>query len=273
MGLVAVPRVLVEEWVRPAPFTAVGDAFVVVEGSATCVGVSVAVARLVPDAAAAVRVAVVGSGTVAPFGDVQSRPRSVASATVMFDNSTTAGTGRVTGCLALVPIVARCDVVVVTSGTAGVLVVQQGAVLVPVVGDAEVEFAYYGDGNFPVFPYFLPALFTDNPQNLQDASATVAVSGDVGVDAVAGFASASLSFTGDVVLIRKGSTPILPWFFPVVFDDLPANVNVGAARVSFDMSCECVVELVGESAVSITGVSFSVGSAVFPWAFPVVLAA
>ena len=273
MGLIAVPRVLVEEWVRPAPLTTVGDAAVVVDGSPPGIDVAVAgSADLVPDAAFAVAVEALGDSTVAPFAVLQFFPRPVASATIAFDNSTTADTGRVTGCVAVVPIVALNDAVVVTSGDAGVLLVQQGAVRVPLEGVAEVEFEYYGDGNFPVFPYFLPALFTDNPQNLQDAAAEVAVSGVGFLDAVAGFASASLGFTGDVVLTRQGSTPILPFVFPVVFD-APANIQLGSAMLTFDMDCGCVVDVIGESAVSIDGAGVSLGSAVFPWAFPVVLAA
>lgn len=273
MGLIAVPRVLVEEWVRPAPLTTVGDAVVVLDGSPPGIDVEVVgTAPLVADAASAVAVVVVGDAEVEPFAVVQFFPRPVASASIVFDNSTTADTGRVTSCLAIVPIVALNDAVVVLSGDAAVLLVPLGAVRVPVEGDAEVEFEYYGDGNFPVFPYFLPALFTDNPQNLQDAAAEVVVSGVGDVDAVAGFASASLSFTGDVVLTRQGSTPILPWFFPVVFD-APANVQLGLASLTFDMDCGCVVDVIGESAVSIDGAGVSLGSAVFPWAFPVVLAA
>lgn len=272
MGLVAVPRVLVEEWVRPAPLTTVGDAVVVPDASSVIDVEVVGTASLVPDAAGAVVLPVVGDAEVEPFGSVQFLPRLVALAEVVFDNSTTVDTGRVTGCVAIVPIVALNDAVVVLSGDAAVFPVPQGTVAVPVLGDAEVEFAYYGDGNFPVFPYFLPALFTDNPQNLQDAAAEVVVSGVGELDAVAGFASASLSFTGDVVLTRQGSTPILPFSFPVVFD-APANIQLGLASLTFDMGCECVVDVIGESAVAVTGEGVSLGSAVFPWAFPVALVA
>lgn len=272
MGIVNISRENVTEWLQPAPLTTVGVAAVVVDASGELAAEGFAPAAVVPDCSAQTSVPLAGDATVEPFIEVQLFPRPVGSATVAFDNSTTADTGRVTECLALVPIVALNDAVVVTSGDAGVLLVQQGIAAVPVLGEAEVEFAYYGDGNFPVFPYFLPALFTDNPQNLQDAAAYVAVSGVGELDSVAGVAEATLAFTGDVVLTRQGSTPIFPFSFPVVFD-APANIQVGSATLAFDADSECVVDVIGESAVAIDGAGISYGSAVFPWTFPVALVA
>lgn len=273
MGLIAVPRVLVEEWVRPAPLTTVGDAVVVVDAASGIDVDVVGIAPLVPDAAGAVVVAAVGDAEVEPFGSVLSLPRPVASAEVVFDNTGTSLDVNLTAAIAYADVLS--DAVVVIDGVlgvAGVLVVPELPLSVVTVGDAEVSFGYFGDGDDPIFPFNLPLRFTDNPRNIQDAAAYVVVNGVGSLDAVAGVADAGLVFTGDVALTRKGSTPIFPFALPMVFDD-PANIQLGSASLAFDMGCECVVDVIGESAVAVTGESVSLGSAVFPWAFPVVLAA
>lgn len=272
MGTVSVRRDLVEEWVRPAPLATAGDAVVVLDSTP---GIDVEVAGSaspVLDSPAEAAVTAVGVSTVDPFAVLQSFPRPIASASIAFDNSTTTDTARVAGAQAVVPIVALNDVAVVMSGEAGVLLIQQGPVQVSVLADVEVDFTYYGDGSFPVFPYFLPVLFTDNVQNIQDAAALVELTGVGVVGAIDGYAEAVLpEFQGGVELIPRGSTPIFPWYLPAVFDDLPANVSLGAAVPEFDMGSPSVVVLTGESTVAINAPGSSLPSAVLPWRFPVIL--
>lgn len=273
MGTVDVRRDEVEEWLLPVPFTTIGDALVIVSSFWTATVTVLGSASAVFTAEAPTIVSVLAEATVAPFGSVFAQPLMLASAVVGFDN-----TGSSVKDVALVPAVAviavtaPADLVVGISGVAGVSLAPSGPVSVQVTGDAEVEFAYYGNGNYPVFPYNLPVLFTDNLQNIQDAAALVRPTGVGLVDAVAGSAEAVLpTMTGEALLTLKGSTPIFPAIFPLVFDDLPANMNVALARLLLNMNSESIVVLVGESTVVIDAQASSLPSAVFPWVFPVIL--
>lgn len=273
MGTVDVRRDQVEEWLLPAPLTTAGDAPVLVSSFWTVEVECLAPAPVVPTAAAPTSASgLLAEAIVEPFGSAFAGPLALASAVVEFDN--TGSTDRnlaLRFAIAEVEVSAPGDQVVEISGVAGVLLTLSGAAAVSVTGDSEVEFTYYGDGNFPVFPFSFPALFT-TPLNIQDAAALVEPTGVGTVDAVAGFAEVVLPEPqGSVAMTRKGSTPIFPWFFPVVFDDLPANVNLGAARLGFDMSNECAPIPLGECAVVIDAQGPAIGSAVLPWTFPVIL--
>lgn len=274
MGTVDVRRDEVEEWLLPVPFTTIGDALVIVSGFPTDTRVTVlGSASAVLTGSAPTEVSgLLAQATVDPFGSVFTFPLAVASAVVDLDNTgSTTRNVALRPAIAVIEIDAPADLVVETSGVAAVTLSPSGSLAAATTADAELEFAYYGDGNFPVFPWLLPNLFAA-PQNIQDAAALVEPTGVAVIDAAAGFADVVLpEFQGDVMLTRKGSTPIFPWFLPVVFDDLPANVNLGAARFEFEMDCACAASSVGECAVVFNAQGPAIASAVLPWVFPVIL--
>ena len=276
LGIVDVRRNQVQEWVLPAPFVAIGDAQVVVSGGPTGTKVSVlGIAPVAPDCAAPTSVSgLVAEATVDLFGSVFVEPLMLASAVVEFDN-----TGSSLKDVASVPAVAVIEVDAtadqIAAGSAVAAVALDEPIspfVVQVIGDAEVEFAYYGNGNYPVFPYTFPALFTGNSVGAQDAPALVELTGVGEIGAIAGIAEAALpTLTGEVELSLKGSTPIFPWFLPVVFDDLPANVSLGPAVLLLEMASPSAVVLVGQANAAINAPGSSLPSAVFPWTFPVIL--
>lgn len=273
MGTVDVRRDQVEEWLLPAPLTTTGDALVVVSSFWTAEVECLAPASAEFTGSALTSASgLLAEATIDLFGSVIAGPLALASAVVEFDN-----TGSAVGDVALRPavaeiaVIAPADQVAEIFGIIGVSIDLDHTVAVSVIADAEVEFAYYGNGNFPVFPYSFPALFTDW-KNLQDAAALVEPTGVGVLDAVSGSAEAVLpAMTGAVGLTPRGSTPIFPWILPLVFDDLPANMNVGLARLLLDMDSPSVVVLDGEATVTIDAPGSSLPSAVFPWKFPVIL--
>ena len=274
MGTVNVPRASVQEWLLPTPFISLAIAAVILDNPGEIIVEELdALAQLEPSAAAPTKVSdLLGLAEVEPFGDVQSFPLPVALAEVEFDNTGVSQDVNSTAAIAVLDVfTGRAPITVEVEAEAGVLVIVPMPVLPTAIGDAEVDLEYYGDGNFPVFPYSFPALFTDY-SNIQNAVALVEPSGTGVLDAVAGFADSDLpEITGSVVLSVKGSTPIFPWVLPVVFDDLPANVNLALARLVFDMDSESMVGTIGESSVVINAEASSLPSAVFPWTFPVIL--
>ena len=274
-GTVSVRRDQVQEWLLPAPFIAIGDAPIVLSGSAGTAVSVLALALATPDCTAPTSVSgLIAEAAVVPFGSVFIEPLMLASAVVEFDN-----TGSSLKDVASVPAVAvvevdaPADLVVAGFGVAAVALDDPISPLaVQVTGDAEVGFAYYGNGNYPVFPYTFPALFTGNSVGAQDAPALVELTGVGEIAAVSGIAEAVLpAFTGEVELSLKGSTPIFPWFLPVVFDDLPANVSLASAVLLLDMASPSVVVTVGQASAAIDAPGSSLPSAVFPWTFPVIL--
>ena len=196
----------------------------------------------------------------------------LASAVVEFDNtgSSLKDVASVPA-VAVVEVIAPADLEVGAFAVAAVVADPTGPLAVEVTAAAEVAFAYYGNGNYPVFPYKFPALFTGNSVGAQDAPALVEPTGVGEITGVSGTADAVLAFTGEVELSLKGSTPIFPWFLPVVFDDLPANVSAGPAVLLLNMASPSAVAVVGESSAAINAPGSSLPSAVFPWTFPVIL--
>lgn len=274
-GTVDVRRDQVQEWVLPAPLITIGDASVILSGNRTDTTVRVlATASVVPNCAAPTSVSgLIAEAVVEPFGSVFVEPLMLASAVVEFDN-----TGSSLKDVASVPAVAVvevtgfADLAVGTSAVAAMVADLSGPLVVQVVADAEVEFAYYGNGNYPVFPYTFPALFTGNSVGAQDAAALVELTGVGEIAAISGIAEAVLpTLTGEVALTLRGSTPIFPWFLPVVFDDLPANVSAGPAVLLLDMASPSAVVTVGQASAAINAPGSSLPSAVFPWTFPVIL--
>lgn len=273
--IVDVRRDAVQEWLLPTPLTAIGEATVDVSGNQTDTVASVlgsapaAITALAPT----IVQGLIGEAVADLFGSVFSYPLPLADAVVEID-ATGSGLKDVAAPAAVAEIEITGSVAAQASisAIAALLLTSDTPIAVEVIGDAEVEFTYSGDGNYPIFPYRFPALFTDNPFNIQDAAALVAPVGVGDMDAASGFAEVMLpAFTGDVELTIKGSTPILPWFFPIVFDDLPANVSAGAALVLLDMASDSAVVLDGEAEAAINAPGSSLPSAVFPWTFPVIL--
>lgn len=274
-GVVNVRRNQVQEWLLPTLSTALGDAQIILSGWAEIKVSVLAPALATSDCAAPISVSgSLADATVSLFGSVFIHPLVLASSVVEFDNtgSSLKDVALPVG-VAVVEVSAPADLVAAGSATAAIALDEPTILLaVQVTGVAEVEFAYYGDGNYPVFPYSFPALFTGNSVGVQDADALVGLTGVGEIAAVSGFADVVLpAFTGDVALDLKGSTPIFPWFLPVVFDDLPANVSLAPAVVLLGMTSDSVVAVVGESTAAINAPGSSLPSAVFPWKFPVIL--
>ena len=273
MGTVDVRRDQVEEWLLPAPLTTTGDALVVVSSFWTAEVECLAPASAEFTGSALTSASgLLADAAVEPFGSAFAGPLALASAVVEFDNTgSTEKNVASRFAIAEVEVSAPADQVVEISGVAGVSMALDNPVAVRVTADAEVEFAYYGNGNFPVFPYSFPALFTDW-QNIQDAAALVEPTGTGVLDAVSGSAGAVLpEMLGGAELIPIGSTPILPWILPVVFDDLPANMNSAPALLLLDMDSPSVVVLDGEAIAAIDAPGSSLPPAVLPWTFPVIL--
>ena len=273
-GIVSVRRDQVQEWLLPTPLTTIGEALVQVSSFWTDTKVSaLGSGPAVFNCAAPTTVSgMLAEATVEPFGSVFIQPLMLASAIVEFDNtgSSLKDVASVPA-VAVVEVVAPADLEVGAFAVAAVVADPTGPTAVRVIGDAEVAFAYYGNGNYPVFPYSFPALFTGNSVGAQDAPALVELTGVGEIAGVAGTADAVLDFTGGVALTLKGSTPIFPWFLPVAFDDLPANVSAAPAVLLLDMASPSAVAVVGESSAAINAPGSSLPSAVFPWTFPVIL--
>lgn len=275
MGIVDVRRDKVQEWLLPTPFTALGEATVIVSGgqTSTAIQVSGPASAAITAAAPTIVTGLIAEAIAAPFGSVFSYPLLLADAVAEIE-ATGSGLKDVAAPAAdaVVEVFGSVAAQSLISAIAAVVVNSDSPVVVSVVGDAEVAFEYYGNGNNPIFPYRFPVLFTDNPLNIQDAAATLAFTGVGDINALSGFADAVLpTIGGTVELIIKGSTPIFPWFLPVVFDDLPANVSLGSALVSLHMASASVVAVTGEATVAINAPGSSLPSAVFPWTFPVIL--
>ena len=275
MGIVNVRKDKVQHWLLPKPFTALGEADVVVSGGLTSTAVSGLAPALVTvtSESPASMPPLLADAVVDLFGSVFSGPLLLAAAAVEIE---AIGSGlkdvAAPGVVAVIEVVGTADLEVGIDAIAAIATYFDGPTVVEVAADAEVEFTYSGDGNYPIFPYRFPALFTDNPFNIQDAAALIEPTGAGDMDAAGGFAEVVLpAFTGSVELTIKGSTPILPWFFPIVFDDLPANVSAGVGLVLLDMASDSAVAIDGEATVAINSPGSSLPSAVFPWTFPVIL--
>lgn len=275
MGIVDVRRDKVQEWLLPTPFTAIGEATVIVSSfwTDTAIQVSGAAPAAITAPAPTIVTGLIAEAVAEPFGSVFSYPLMLADAVAEIE-ATGSGLKDVAAPAAdaVVEVFGSIAVQSLISAIAVVVMDSDSPVVVSVIADAEVAFEYYGNGSNPIFPYRFPVLFTDNPLNIQDAAATLAFTGVGDINALSGFADAVLPpLGGTVELIIKGSTPIFPWFLPVVFDDLPANVSLGSALVALNMASDSAVSVAGEATAVINAPGSSLPSAVFPWTFPVIL--
>lgn len=263
----------IPRWYQPEPNLAVGDALVVLSTVLDAMGAGVAPASA---AITAVFLGVVETAADAPLNyddDLELLPLVDATAEVVFDNTAAVEDDLgVSACIALADITATCLLDTQNSGPA--LFVLFGIVdAAPVVSaNAEIEFADYGQGSIPVFPFTLPVLFTDNPYGYQTGDAIVAVTGD-GFDIQgAGFADAVVVMDTPAAFSRKGNTPIFPFGFPIVFTD-PANDQRAVAVVELLVPAQLIVEVDGDAEAGITATVLQTNPAVFPMTLPVVLAA
>lgn len=274
-GIVDVRRDRVQEWLLPTPFTAIGEASVQVSSfwTDTTLLVSGLASAAITAAAPTVVTGLIAEAIAAPFGSVFSYPLMLADAVAEIE-ATGSGLKDVAAPAAdaVVEVFGSVAARALISAIAAVFLDSDTPMIVEVIGNAEIAFEYYGNGNNPIFPYRFPVLFTDNPLNIQEAAAVVGVTGVGDIAAISGFAEVTLPpFAGSVELSLKGSTPIFPWFLPIVFDDLPANVSAAPAVLVFSMASDSAVVIVGESTVAINAPGSSLPSAVFPWTFPVIL--
>lgn len=263
----------VPRWYQPTPNTATGDAQVVLTGDPDALG------EVSAPAAAAITALFVGAVQVnadAPLlydDDFALLPLVDATADVMFDNTAAVEDDLgVAACIALADITATC--LLDTQSSAPALFVLFGIVdAAPVLsGNADVGFADYGQGSIPVFPFTLPALFTDNPYGFQTGDAVVTVTGDAFDIQGGGIADAVIQIDTPAVFSRKGNTPIFPFGFPIVFTD-PANDQRAIALVELLIPGQLSVEVDADAQAGITATVLQANPAVFPMTLPVVLAA
>ena len=245
------------------------------------IGVDATVAVFVPqdgdavsDIAAPNDVLVVtdGPATADPHVSIFQFPRIRGSASISFEGDVPALDVHPTAAIAYARVDGRGMDTIIQDVLmpAGVLIFSRPRVSVPQTGEAVVSMAYFGDGNVPIFGFKLPARFTNNPFNVQDAGVDLPIDAPGFMDGAGGFGDAVVpELVGGAELLIQGMTPVLPFRFPIVFDDIPVNVNLGNAVVRFSMASDAAIEVVGESAVAVVAGGSHLRSAVFPWSFPV----
>lgn len=260
----------VKEWILPAPLTVSGEAGVsfscipdvLVSGVASAVS---AVAGYLPVSG----VFLSGASEFACTGGVSLFPALVGDASPVLD-----GTGSTVRNVAArnagaeLPISGLSPIAVSGLSSAGVIVVPGGDAAVPQSGSASVTFEYYGTGDTPIFPFYLPFLLLPEGFDNSDAAAFVDVEGFVapvvdtsGVAEVPGFDASGL-------FVLLGSIPIFPFQLPGAFDSLGAK-NRGVAEVLVVGAGETVSECGGDAVVNVGGFSTYVSGCLLPFNFPV----
>lgn len=260
----------IPRWVQPAPTTTSGDAQVILTGDPSTVVQIAAQATSAIAATCAVAVPLAGDAELLYVDDFPLIPRPAADALVVFDNTAEVEDHLgVAACIAIADISSTgvLDTQVEASALFGLLGIVDAA---PVLSaDASVEFADYGQGSKPVFPFTLPTRFTDNLLDVQDAAADIVITG-IGFDiAAGGFADAFVEITTPGSLEIKGNTPIFPFGFPIVFTDA-ANNKIGSAVVDITAPTLVVLELDGDAQAGIVAEGLIANPAVFPLLLPVV---
>lgn len=272
-SVVAVPRSEVKQWVQPPPLITFGEADVAFNNSPT--GVSVrgfATAVVVPSARLLAAVVVSGvDAAVVVNVDGQLFPRPVGSASVVFDNTADAQKNWFyRDAVADVVLSSSSGLTVETEGTIGAFIFGFVDAAVVSQGSAQVAMEYYGDGSVPIFPFKLPFLFLPIDFSNLDAAALLDFVGTADDFTPAAIADSVLRFTGDVELGLKGSTPIFPYRFPLVFTD-QANDNSAYAEVGVQARCVVGVEVDGGADLDVGGVVSPANPGIFPLVFPFVL--
>lgn len=260
----------IPRWVQPAPTTTRGDALVILTGDPATVVAGSAPASAPIVASCLTAVPVIAEAALLYADDFPLIPLVTAGAEVVLDN-----TAEVEDSLGVAACIAIADII-----STGVLDTQAQAdglfVLVGIVdaapvlsADAEIGFADYGQGSKPVFPFTFPTRFTDNLLDVQDAAATVVITG-VGFDiAAGGFADARVQMSTPGSAEIKGNAPIFPFGFPIVFSDA-ANIQVGGAVADITAPVVLVVQLDADAQAAIEADGSVSNPAVFPLLLPVV---
>jgi len=262
----AIPR-----WFQPTPNLTSGEALLAFTGNPDATPSVSALAAAAITAPFAATAQVDATASLIYNDSLQLLPLVTATASIEFDNTGLAEDNLgVAAAIALADITATCLLDTQLQGNA-VFVIFGRVEGAPVLSaDAEIGFADYGQGSIPIFPFTLPVLFTDNPYGYQTGDAIVTVTGD-GYDIQgAGFADAIVVIDTPGTFSQKGNTPIFPFGFPIVFDDLPANVQLGAALASITSSGEVVAQVDGDAQAAITAVVFQANPAVLPFTLPIV---
>lgn len=258
----------VERWVQPdlVSLSTIGEAFFTFAGDGDAVPVLVASAGLVPAGAAATVVSVSATGVLRFFTEIRQRPVVVGSAGVVVESTATTNDYHASNVIAVVPIRATAETVVVLAGRAAFGFVNVAAQRVVVTGDAVVSFGDFGM-DVPILPFGFPFQFVDESL-IPRGIAEVRVSGVGTVDAVAVAGRAVLQFRGSAHPSFQGSIPVFPFGLPAVFDDA-AVVRFGSATVVLGgQPAPLVVSLVGEAVADVYGASSALRGTIFPFAFP-----
>lgn len=261
----------IPRWYQPTPNLTSGEALIAFTGNPQprIAGSAPAAANIT--AACPVSVRAAADAPLLHNDTLQLFPLVTATASIVFDNTgTTEPNLGVAAAIALADITATCRLDTQIDGNT-VFVIFGRVEGAPVLSaNAEIGFADYGQGSIPIFPFTLPVLFTDNPYGYQTGDAIVTVTGD-GYDIQgAGFADAIVVIDTPGTISQKGNTPIFPFGFPIVFDDLPANVQLGAALAAISSSADVIAQVDGDAQAAITAVVFQANPAVLPFTLPIV---
>lgn len=261
----------IPRWFQPAPNLTTGEALVAFTGDPGAQA-DVSAPASIPITSVFVGATAVDADAPLVYNDsLELFPLAIATASVEFDNTGLAEDNLgVAAAIALVNITATCLLDTQVEGNAlfTIFGTVEGA---PVLSaDAEIGFADYGQGSIPIFPFTLPVLFTDNPYGYQTGAAFVTVTGDGFDITVAGYADATVAVDTPGTISQKGNTPIFPFGLPIVFDDLPANVQLGAALASIASSGELLAQVDGDAEAAITAVVYQANPAVLPFTLPIV---
>ena len=269
---------LVPRWTQEPPATALGEAFMPINGDDAPVEIPLdGDAALVLDMGFPVAIPLDGDAEVAAdtviailtvvTGDAEADITSTAES---LDVNITAGIAlaEITGSAIFIPdLPADIAFGILDSSTISPLV----------SASATVSFVDNGQGSPPLFPFTFPTNFTDNPLGLQTADAQIVIEGSSEDVAAGGFGDAVLAFAdyGTVfphtfpILFEgiTGSTPIFPFVFPAVFTT-QANGRLAAAELAFAMEIELIAALLGDAEAAITSTAIRVDPTRFPFALP-----
>ena len=256
MGVIAVRRDQIEEWVLPAPRVTVGDALFTLETVLPALVAGVASAGVVPAGPGSVTVTVSGDAEVEGAGDVFAFPAPLGEAVVAVEAPGLSDLARPTAGIAFLDVQDSVSVEVAADAVAGVVVVGVGDFVVPQVGDAEVEFEYYGDGDTPIFPFNLPFLFLpiDFSNLIAEAEADIV-----------GLMDCEIEVDGRSQLVFSGSSQL-------IFDGAPGLITSEClAVVGIEDGEDSSVACFGVADVYLDGISPTLNPAFFPATFPFVL--
>ena len=261
----------IPRWFQPTPNLTTGEALISFTGNPAAQVVVAAPARAGITAPCQVRPELTANAPLRYNDSLQLLPLVTASASVVFDNTGISEPNLgVAAAVALANITATCRLDTQIDGNTLFVIFGRVEAAAVLSANAEIGFADYGQGSIPIFPFTLPVLFTDNPYGYQTGDAIVTVTGDGYDITIAGYADAVVRIDTPGTISQKGNTPIFPFGFPIVFDDEPANIQIGAALAAITSSAETNGVADGPAELGITAPAYLSNPAVFPLVLPVV---